>query len=264
MGDSQRQNFWASPLGQRVLDTEQVALETQLRRLHGSSALWVGETSTPLSLLNNCMVRQGVYLTQGSSVNSDQTRVDMPWVQGALDALPFTRNEFDGIVIHHALERLADPRAGLREAARVLAPGGRIIIVGFNPISLFGLRRGYAKCINDDLSQRRFINPIRLFDWLELLGLSLEVKPEYLEYGLPFGTSKGTSLWPQALQGGELPKQLRQWIRRLPVGGVLTVSAVKRALPMTLMPTKSRRGSRLAPAGYPKVVNLRAVRKDKV
>ena len=60
MSDSQRQNFWASSLGQRVLDTEQIALETQLRRLRNSSAHCGGETSTPLSLLKSCMVRQGV------------------------------------------------------------------------------------------------------------------------------------------------------------------------------------------------------------
>ena len=130
----------------------------------------------------------------------------------------------------------------------MLAPGGRIIIVGFNPISLFGLRRGYAKCIDDDLSQRRFINPIRLFDWLELLGLSLEVKPEYLEYGLPFGTSKGSSLWPASLCNGHRLKQLRQWIRRLPLGGVLAITLL-RALADDPVPTKRRRGSRLAPAG---------------
>ena len=72
---------------------------------------------------------------------------------------------------------MTDPRAGLREAARVLAPGGRIVIVGFNPISLFGIRRIYGKWADDVFSQRCFVNPIRLFDWLELLGFSMDAKP---------------------------------------------------------------------------------------
>jgi SAM-dependent methyltransferase len=265
MSANQSKSFWASPLGRRVLAVERQALTSQVRRLHGSVALWAGETPVPVELLNSCMVRQGVYLSQSESKNSAACRIDMPSVNGSLDALPFANHQFDGLVLHHALERLKDPRAGLREAARVLAPGGRIIIVGFNPISLFGVRRSYAKWVADDLSERQFINPIRLFDWLELLGFSLDAKPSYVDYGLPMGVTNGRlQQWSARLSGWQSLQRLQGWFKQLPLGGVLTVTAVKRALPMTLTPLSRGARGRLAPAGYPKVVNLRAVKKDKI
>lgn len=56
----------------------------------------------------------------------------------AADCLPFPSNSIDGIVLHHVLELGADPRAVLREVQRALQPGGRVIICGFNSLSLWG------------------------------------------------------------------------------------------------------------------------------
>ena len=46
--------------------------------------------------------------------------------------------------MHQVLHFLSDPQRAVREAARVLAPGGRLLIVDFAPHELEFLREQYA------------------------------------------------------------------------------------------------------------------------
>jgi SAM-dependent methyltransferase len=48
--------------------------------------------------------------------------------QASIFALPFADGEFDGVLVSNVLEHLADPDAAFGESARVLKPGGRLII----------------------------------------------------------------------------------------------------------------------------------------
>ncbi|WP_300450280.1 class I SAM-dependent methyltransferase [Accumulibacter sp.] len=54
--------------------------------------------------------------------------LDVQWVQGDSQRLPFADGSFDHAVLHLILAVLPDPLAGLRETARVLAPGGTVLI----------------------------------------------------------------------------------------------------------------------------------------
>jgi SAM-dependent methyltransferase len=54
-----------------------------------------------------------------------QSRVT--YVQGDAHALPFPDASFDAIVCHYLLLWLADPAHGVREMARVVRPGGRVL-----------------------------------------------------------------------------------------------------------------------------------------
>jgi ArsR family transcriptional regulator len=64
--------------------------------------------------------------------------------QGDIYAPPFPRNSFDLIVIHQVLHYLDDPARALREAGRLVAPGGRILVVDFAPHNLEFLRESQA------------------------------------------------------------------------------------------------------------------------
>ena len=96
-------------------------------------------------------------------------------------ALPFPESSLDLVVLPHTLELGSDPHATLREVERVLVPEGRVVISGFNPTSLWGMRqrRGhlYQRWGHDNLflpKTGEFIGYWRLRDWLRLLNFEVE------------------------------------------------------------------------------------------
>lgn len=96
-------------------------------------------------------------------------------------ALPFPANSLDLVVLPHSLELTADPHAALREVERVLVPEGRVVILGLNPMSLWGLRQSRGYLYRRFGVERLFlpeagecIGYLRMRDWLRLLGLEIE------------------------------------------------------------------------------------------
>lgn len=63
---------------------------------------------------------------------------------GDLFSLSFADNEADAVVLHQVLHYLEDPAGALMEAARILEPGGRLLIVDFAPHELEFLRDVHA------------------------------------------------------------------------------------------------------------------------
>ncbi len=64
--------------------------------------------------------------------------------QGDIYALPVERDGYDLVIVHQVLHYLDDPARALREAARVLRPGGRLVVVDFAPHGLEFLREQHA------------------------------------------------------------------------------------------------------------------------
>lgn len=98
------------------------------------------------------------------------------------EALPFPAASIDLVVLPHTLERAADPHHTLREVERVLVSEGRVIVVGFNPASLWGLQHQAGAVLGSAGLGRpcgppwatESIGPRRLRDWLRLLGFEVE------------------------------------------------------------------------------------------
>jgi SAM-dependent methyltransferase len=58
--------------------------------------------------------------------------------------LPLPDGGFEAATLHNVLHYADDPAAVLAEAARVLAPGGRLVVIDFAPHQLEFLRREHA------------------------------------------------------------------------------------------------------------------------
>lgn len=86
------------------------------------------------------------------------------------EELPFAAQSVDLIVLPHVLEFASQPHQVLREAERVLVPEGHLVITGFNPFSLWGLRRALSGNFGERPWQGQYLSVTRLKDWLSLLG----------------------------------------------------------------------------------------------
>lgn len=99
---------------------------------------------------------------------------------GDFNALPFADQNFDTVLFHQVLHYAQDPEGVITEAARVLAPGGRLVIVDFATHEREELRTVHAHArlgFADELMARAFdTNNVPLTTRLALDGGALAVK----------------------------------------------------------------------------------------
>jgi ubiquinone/menaquinone biosynthesis C-methylase UbiE/DNA-binding transcriptional ArsR family regulator len=91
--------------------------------------------------------------------------------QGDIYAPPFARGSFDLVVIHQVLHYLDDPARALREAVRLLMPGGRLVVVDFAPHALEFLREKQAH-------RRLGFSNDQMTSWLSEAGLDCTASRE--------------------------------------------------------------------------------------
>ena len=87
--------------------------------------------------------------------------------QGDIYNLALPRDAFDVVIIHQVLHFLEDAPRAIKEAARVLRPGGRLLVVDFDPHDLEFLREQHAH-------RRLGFAPEIMESWLTQAGLSLQ------------------------------------------------------------------------------------------
>ena len=103
-------------------------------------------------------------------------------------ALPFSDRFCDFITIHQVLHFLDDPARALAEAARILAPGGRLLIADFAPHGLDQLRTEHAH-------RRLGIAAEQMAQWLARAGLGLAKHDVLPPPWRKEGTGLTVSLW---------------------------------------------------------------------
>ena len=168
------------------------------------------------------------------------TQAALPTPEAAVlcdfDALPFDSQSLDLVVLPHALELARDPHLTLREVERVLRPEGRVVILGLNPSSLWGLRQRFGRLRRGVGSAEpaslflphsgEFIAYRRLRDWLRLLSFEVEAG-RFGCYRPPASSEKWLGRFEWMERAGD-----RWW----PVfGAVYSLTAVKRVRGMRLV-----------------------------
>lgn len=166
------------------------------------------------------------------------------------EQLSIATDSIDVVFLPHVLESHRHPHAVLREVDRVLRSDGHIIITGFNPVSLWGLRHF--------LSRRRFpagghrmITEHRVRDWLTLLDYSVDHAAVFNFRSPFFRKSAATAQSPAGPDDGALDERLGrsrfaafvdECRRRSPFAGCYILVARKRMITLTpIRPVWKRR-----------------------
>jgi len=158
--------WYACELGQDVLRAEEALLADILPELFGYHAVQLGQV-VKHNLLTASRIRHRTVVGAAPTVTGLSPLVALP------EQLPFATGSIDLVLIHHGVDTAVSTHALLREASRVLIPGGHILVVGFNPWSLWGLWRLLRFPWSRVPWLRRFVSPQRLADWMRLLDFEV-------------------------------------------------------------------------------------------
>jgi SAM-dependent methyltransferase len=226
-------DWFDTPLGRSLQAVEAHRLRAVLPSLYGTVALQLGRIGK-LDLLDasvapaRIVVEPGNALLQSSCAAEQQlTGMRMLCVRARVDALPFDERSIDVALLPHTLDFCGDPYAVLREVSRVLRPDGHVVILGFNPLSLWGLRRLLTRRPRPVPWCGRFFWLTRVKDWLALLDFET-TQGSMLYYRPPFKREPAMDRFYFLEQTGD-----RWWPL---MAGVYMVVAKKRVFGMTRLP----------------------------
>ena len=153
------QEWFKSPLGQYLLNLEYGYINPVVMDTFGFYAIQMGNFD--IDFLDHSRIPNKF------SLNSNHADL-----MASNEALPFEEASVDLIIAPHILEQMAEPYELLKEIHRVLMPEGRLIISGFNPMSLWGIKRLLSFDI-DYPWNTKFIPLSKIKEWLPIIGLEM-------------------------------------------------------------------------------------------
>ena len=128
-------DLWYRELpGSLLLEQEQQQIGSLLSHIYGNHLLQIGGPAHE-DMAKVSPISHRVYLSSQALFNR------RPAIQADLLHLPLIPNSIDAVLLVHALEFVSDPRAVLAEIYQGLAANAQLLLLGFNPWSLWGVSR---------------------------------------------------------------------------------------------------------------------------
>jgi SAM-dependent methyltransferase len=207
-------DWFQTPLGQYLLEKERAYLDDVTPDIFGFHALQLGLPG--VDLLRESRIAHRMRIAEGGE----------PDLYARGHELPLATQSIDLALLPHVLEFAEEPHAILREIDRVLMPEGRLVIVGFNPWSLWGLRSALGFSRDEFPWKGHFLSLLRVKDWLALLGFDVSAG-RLIGYAPPFNNERVRRRFGFMDPAGD-----RWWA----VGGaVYMLQAIKRVRGMRLL-----------------------------
>jgi len=231
--EARLRQWFHGPVGRLVSAAEHSLMQEIMPDLFGFHALQIGRVDDADLLGSSRACHRAVIAPESSPEgNGHAAMVCSP------QALAIAADSVDVVVLAHVIEFESDPYQVLREADRVLVGEGHVVILAFNPLSLWGLARAGLAWRDQPPWCGRFVSRSRLKDWLQVLGFEIvatrhacyrpPVPNERLGDRLEFMEKLGAYWWP-------------------PLGGVSCIVGRKRLIPLTPLRMRWRDSRRLVP-----------------
>jgi len=179
-----------SPVGQRVYALERKYVSEALAHVFGWQLLQIGywgSSADGNDLLAESRTQQkSVVARQLESLATVTTAAGkVARICSRIDALGIASDSVDAVLLPHTLEQEPDPHTVLREVERILMGDGQLIVLGFRPMSFWGLRHLLARH-GYPPGAERLLSEWRVRDWLKLLGFEIVDARRFLFTG-PWG-----------------------------------------------------------------------------
>ena len=222
--------WWGTSLGRSLLAAEAELLGEAMEDVFGWELLQIGVWGGARELLTRGRTRrQSLVAAPGFAPGAD--------IIARPSHLPICSDSIDAALLPHTLEFAPDPYAILREVDRVLVGEGQLLILGFRPWSLWGLRARASRS-GFPPGMRRVLTEALVREWLVLLGYEVVLKSRYLYLGP----------WSRGLAPGEGTGRMRRAGLTYPLpAGAYLLKARKRVY--TLTPLRPRLRERPAVLG---------------
>ncbi|OGT38431.1 MAG: hypothetical protein A3F11_09870 [Gammaproteobacteria bacterium RIFCSPHIGHO2_12_FULL_37_14] len=165
----QHWNHWLTDqfLGRELLQVEQQATANLLTKCLGKHSLTIGVPHQAQLLKATKIPCQS--LVSPLVIHEKVTE----YIEADYHDLPIATGSIDLVLLPHCLEFTDKPRKLLSDACRIVKPEGLIVIYGFNPYSLWGMR----KMLNKEKIvpwTANFIHQYKIKNWLRLADFALE------------------------------------------------------------------------------------------
>jgi ubiquinone/menaquinone biosynthesis C-methylase UbiE len=169
--------------GDYYLKCEREQLTPFIQQIHGYFLVQIGLVDFDLNSLSTITNRFYV------SRNINET-YGLEAIESHLSELPFQFESVDLFILPHTLEFVRKPSKLLKEIYHILIPGGKLILFGFNPLSLVGMSM-LLKPRSYQLWREKLPTTGQIKGWLIKSGFSVEslkifcFRPPLLEKSVP-------------------------------------------------------------------------------
>ena len=157
--------WYLSETGQHLFDELVDRLNPILATTFGYYSLQVGCTAMAARLQESCRIKH--QFTLDDLVSGAQVRANP-------SMLPVASDSVDLVILMHHLSNTSEPHAILRESFRILIPEGKLVIIDFNPVSLWGLRYFFQSWLEHVPFNGHYYTARRIDDWMRLLVFDQE------------------------------------------------------------------------------------------
>ena len=164
----QMDDWYTTSPGRELLEAEHELLDPYLSDFYGTYLVQIGG-APHAEFAHKSPMTYHVYAGSARPEDGFSASIDTDFKE-----LPFLPGSLDVILLPHVLEFAEQPQHILQESYHMLEPGGHLLMLGFNPASLWGISKLF-NFSNDIPWNGKFHSVYKMMFWLKSIGFRIAV-----------------------------------------------------------------------------------------